>query len=187
MPVRESGNVTNLVSPEKYGSFLDYMIKRNKDEIVPCADQGQAELLLKKLFQNTTSIVKMIIGTYPPKLTEHLVEERYLHACINKSIPVQVLIAEDHVDLYLYFRSFCSNHQHLCSVKEASLDAKNILETSMTFKNGHYMTCFLFDENKYMVQLKDNSFTSTANFNSQETAKELNKIFDDAYIASKPH
>lgn len=174
------------VSIEEYNSFLDYTIKRNKDEIVSCYNQEQAELLLKKLFENSNSIVQIIVGTYPPKLTEHLIEQKFLDNCVRNSRNIEILIAENNMKVSDYFHSFHRNNLMHCDVRKINDESMELLKGPKTYKDNHFMTCLLFDKNKYTLQIKANSFTSTANFNSKKTVTELGNKFDAAFKVADP-
>lgn len=183
--LRREEREVELEQFKKYTSFVDQAASTYKGTSILCKNMYEADYLVGQLAKDTQRTMDVVVSNTPPTIERYLCEHM-LDYCNHKDITLRVLFTQYKANNnhHINIPKRCENQSNFNDIRSCTAKSIQALHTDRTYKFGEVMTFFLFDDNKYMLQLRPNSYISSANFHNPERNAELKMAFNMAFKES---
>ncbi|WP_118973055.1 hypothetical protein [Taibaiella koreensis] len=170
---------------KEYRRYLDKTLAYTLSTDIPVFSKNDQEShwLVARMAGLTRRTIDILVGFYPPDILSRFHEENLLHYCINHRIRLRILCAydSDHgAKENALFRHAClHDHAANCDIRELEPDGLEALRRERKVcADGEIISFFLFDDDKYLIQLSPRASVMSGSFNHPGKNQELRNIFN---------
>ena len=165
---------------ELYELFINEKANERSNELLPNAGEDHAAVAFSQLFKRTSSIVRMVVGSFDGRISDQKKYIESLKDCLDKDVKFKIIFL-DEVNKNSEAYNLLLKYENKGQVSFAKASEKFKKRLTVDGKEKHFA---IFDSDKFRFEKDTSKYIALFGFNNPSECSNLINIFDSEFKAS---